>query len=353
MIFEKNGIKVEIVLKSINTLNGAKMMALRCRYPRIIHAEVKTHSQLKTNSASSRAVPVKAMNESILNDIAMPVRFGANQGGMQDKGVEHDGRVYHPSHMVNFNGRNAWQVVADEAVGWSDALDEAGYHKQVCNRLTEPFQWMNVVMSGSEWANFLWLRCDEDADPTLQVLADLCLQAYLHDSWDELGEGDWHLPFVYYRRDENGKQQFYTYEMDCSDSHTNGYQYEVALTLEEAQLVSMSVAAQASFRKADATLEKALKIKDKLFGGRKVHASPSEHQAKVVRDPYIWPCEETDYPSCTDLYDMPDGITHITKDGRYGSGNLIGWIQLRQLIDNNYQSNMGAVIAELTSSQQE
>ena len=343
MIFEKGGIRVEVVLKSINTLSGTKMMTLRCHYPRIIHAEVKTHSQLKTNSASSRAVPVRAMNESILNDVAMPVRFGANQGGMKDKGVEHDGRVYHPSHMVNFNGRNAWQVVADEAVGWSDALDEAGYHKQICNRLTEPFQWMDVVMSGSEWANFLWLRCDEDADPTLQVLADLCLQAYLHDSWDELGEGDWHLPFVqYWRCPKTNKQLWYTYDVNGDD---------IDLTLEEAQLVSMSVAAQASFRKADATLEKALKIKDKLFGGRKVHASPSEHQAKVVREPYIWPCEETDYPSCTDLYDMPDGITHITKDGRYGSGNLIGWIQLRQLIDNNYQSDMDTVIAELTSSQ--
>lgn len=345
MIFEKGGIRVEVVLKSINTLSGTKMMTLRCHYPRIIHAEVKTHSQLKTNSASSRAVPVRAMNESILNDVAMPVRFGANQGGMKDKGVEHDGRVYHPSHMVNFNGRNAWQVVADEAVGWSDALDQAGYHKQICNRLTEPFQWMDVIMSGSEWANFLWLRCDEDADPTLQVLADLCLQAYLHDSWDELGEGDWHLPFVqYWRCPKTSKQLWYTYDVNGDD---------IDLTLEEAQLVSMSVAAQASFRKADATLEKALKIKDKLFGGRKVHASPSEHQAKVVREPYIWPCEETDYPSCTDLYDMPKGVTHITKDGRYGSGNLIGWIQLRQLIDNNYQSDMDVVIDELTSSQHE
>lgn len=344
MTFEKNGIKVEIVLKSINTLNGAKMMTLRCHYPRIIHAEVKTHSQLKTNSASSRAVPVKAMNESILNDVAMPVRFGANQGGMQDRGVEHDGVVDLPLLEDGYSGRGAWCNAAHTAIEISNALSDAGYHKQICNRLTEPFQWMDVVMSGSEWANLFWLRCDPDADPTLQVVADLCLQAYLHDSWDELGEGDWHLPFVHYRRDEAGKQQFYTY-------HAEGQ--EVALTLEEAQLVSMSVAAQASFRKADATLEKALRIKDKLFGGRKVHASPSEHQAKAVREPYIWPCEETDYPSCTDLYDMPDGITHITKDGRYGSGNLIGWIQLRQLIDNNYQSDMDTVIAELTSSQHE
>lgn len=345
MIFEKGGIRVEVVLKSINTLNGAKLMTLRCHYPRIIHAEVKTHSQLKTNSASSRAVPVKAMNESILNNVAMPVRFGANQGGMQDQGTEHDGVVEFLDDFDFYTGREVWDLAARQAVEVGQALSDAGYHKQVCNRLTEPFQWMDVIMSGSEWANFLWLRCDDDADPTLQVLADLCLQAYLHDSWDELGDGDWHLPFVQsWRCPKTNKQLWYTYDVNGDD---------IDLTLEEAQLVSMSVAAQASFRKADATLEKALRIKDKLFGGRKVHASPSEHQARVVRDPYIWPHGETEYPSCTDLYDMPKGVTHITSRGAYGSGNLIGWIQLRQLIDNTYQPDVDAVIAELTSSQHE
>jgi hypothetical protein len=332
--FEKDGIVVELVLKSINTLNGARMMTLRCHYPRIIHAEVKTHSALKTNSASSRAVPVKAMNESILNDVAMPVRFGANQAGMQDRGSEHNGRVYHPEHMINFNGRDAWQAAAADAVLWADVLSEAGYHKQICNRVTEPYQWMDVIMSGSEWANLFWLRCDEDADPTFQLLADLCLQAYLHDSWDELGEGDYHLPFVHYQRDECGKQQFYTCEIDCSDSYTNGFQYEKPLTLEEAQLVSMSVSAQASFRKADATLEKALVIEQKLFSGKKVHASPSEHQAKVVGIP----------DAIRPFHHVPEGVTHITVEGQYGSGNLIGWVQLRQLIPNNHQSNMEAVL---------
>jgi len=322
--FEKNGVVVELVLKSINSLNGSRMMTLRCHYPRIIHAEVKTHSALKTNSASSRAVPVKVMNESILADIAMPLRFGANQAGMQDQGIEHDAEVSLDGVWCA-NGRCAWGHAAGLAVEVSGALSEAGYHKQVCNRITEPYQYMDVVMSGSEWANFFWLRCDEDADPTLQVLADLCLQAYQHDSWDNLDDGDWHLPFVQYERGYHGEQLWYTYDVNGG---------EVPLTLEEAKLVSMSVAAQSSFRKADATLEKALVIKEKLFSGKKVHASPSEHQAMVVGVP------NTTQPFCY----APKGITHITADGRYGSGNLIGWIQLRQLIPNNHQANIEVVI---------
>jgi len=323
--FEKDGVIVELVLKSVNTLNGARMMTLRCHYPRIIHAEVKTHSALKTNSASSRAVPVKAMNESILSDIAMPLRFGANQAGMQDKGIDHDAEV-NLDGVWCLNGRCAWDHAAGLALEVSGALSEAGYHKQVCNRITEPYQYMDVVMSGSEWVNFFWLRCDEDADPTLQVLADLCLQAYQHDSWDLLGGGDWHLPFVQYWRCPNTNSQLW-YNYDANGD-------EIDLTLEEAQLVSMSVAAQASFRKADASLEKALVIKEKLFSGKKVHASPSEHQSMVVGIP----------DAIRPFHYVPEGVTHITVDGRYGSGNLMGWIQLRQLIPNNHQTNIEVVI---------
>lgn len=325
MKFEKGGVVVELVLKSINTLNGARIMTLRCHYPRIIHAEVKTHSALKTNSASSRAVPVKAMNDSILNDVAMPLRFGANQAGMQDKGGEHDGVIDFLDNFDFYTGREVWEMAAHSAINYSNNLSDAGYHKQVCNRLTEPFQYMDIVMSGSEWANFFWLRCDEDADPTLQVVADLCLQAYQHDSWDLLCAGDWHLPFVQYRRHEDGKQHFYTFD---------AYDGAVPLTLEEAKLVSMSVCAQASFRKADASLEKALIIKEKLFSGKKVHASPSEHQAKVVGTP-----DET-----RPFYYVPEGVTHITVGGQYGSGNLLGWVQLRQLIPNNHQGDINKVL---------
>jgi hypothetical protein len=156
------------------------------------------------------------------------------------------------------------------------------------------------------------------------VLADLCLQAYQHDSWDVLSEGGWHLPFVQYERGYHGEQLWYTYGINGG---------EVPLTLEEAKLVSMSVAAQSSFRKADVTLEKALVIQEKLFSGKKVHASPSEHQAQVVGVP------NTIQP----FYYAPEGVTHITVDGQYGSGNLIGWVQLRQLIPNNHQSDMNKV----------
>lgn len=337
--FKKDGIIVELVLKSINTVTGDKMMTLRCHYPRIVHAEVKTHSQLKTNSASSRAVPVSAMNKSILDDIAKPIRFGANQSGMQDKGVDHDGLIDVSDTFDFYTGREVWDMAASSAIVYSNALADAGYHKQVCNRITEPFQYMDIVMSGSEWANFFWLRVDPDADPTFVTLAELCLEAYLCDGWDLLYEGDWHLPFVRYSRNEStGKQEFYIVNVDDSDSYTNGYEYKQELTLDQAKLISMSVCAQSSFRKSDYSLEKALAIEPKLFSGNKVHASPSEHQAQAIGNADM---------ECFSFNNIPKGVTHVNIKGEYCSGNLIGWIQLRQLLDNNYQSNMDDVLRNL------
>ncbi len=170
-IYKKGQVSVEAVLKSINVCNGQKIVTFKRTYPRIIHAEMLKHSMTKCNTASSRAIPVKTMNETILDEVAMPVRFGQNQAGMQDKGGEHDAPVV--INGVAYSPQEAWEYAAKQAVKVSNAFAEAGYHKQVCNRLTEPFQFTVDVFTATELANLFWLRCDKDADPTAQVLAEL------------------------------------------------------------------------------------------------------------------------------------------------------------------------------------
>ena len=314
--YMNSNITVTALLKSVNVHNGKKMMTLRVKYPRIIHAEKLKHSQLKCNTSSSRAIPVKQNNQYILSDVAMPVRFGKNQSGMQDCGeldnpVVIDGKSYTP--------QQAWEYAAGLMCKVSDAFADAGYHKQVCNRLTEPFQYTEAVFSGSEWANFFWLRCDQDADPTIKVLADLCFQAYADDDdWQLLSHGQWHLPYV-----------------DCKfiDGEQVFYQEDKQLTLQEAKLISMSTCAQASYRKEDNSLEKALVVEGRLFSGKKVHASPSEHQAMA-------------FNMFSDAFDGT-GITHHNKQGDLCSGNLVGWVQFRQLINNNVQNDIDLVIDEV------
>ncbi len=58
---------------------------------------------------------------------------------------------------------------------------------------------------------------------------------------------------------------------------------ETDISLSEAIKISASLCAQVSYRKADESLDKAIKIHDRLVKSIPVHASPFEHQATPTK----------------------------------------------------------------------
>jgi hypothetical protein len=290
------------------------------------------------NAASSRAIPVAKMLEMVREHPAMPVRFGANQAGMQDKGIDHDGLVYckglvHPE-LVGTVGRetfekaieqahvpaeDAWFLAAMSASEFAEAFSDAGYHKQVGNRLIEPFQWMKTVMTTTEDANWFWLRDHKDADPTIEALAIAMREAKKLSKAVTLKSGEWHTPYY--------AEGFWKPE----HKDTEGWYDKSGMRLEDALAISSSCCAQVSYRKLDDTLEKAQMVYERLVGSEPVHASPFEHQAT--------PMESVNWKTHTNIKPFPqtwqDGVTHVDRDGNLWSGNFKGWVQHRQLIPNN------------------
>lgn len=315
----KAGIKATVLKHSESINSGKQLVTFEIEYPRIILAELNTHRMLSKNSASSRAIPFNKMLESLKG---RPVRFGQANPGMQDKGVDFNAQVAVPG--VEANNRaggpifidisEAWSEAKSDAVGWASALYEAGYHKQVYNRLLEPFQMMKTVISGTEWANFYWLRNHEAADPTLQELARCMQEAHKKSIPYALHPGEWHLPYV-------------TFEAGL-------YSIEgQVLTLEEAKKVSAARCAAVSFRNTDYTLEKSLQVFERLVGDERKHASAFEHQATPMNEVgYCSPSSAAaNLPFAPSTWQ--DGISHVDKKGQLWSGNFCGWIQHRKLID--------------------
>lgn len=309
-------ISAKIIAHSHNG-RGNEIITFELEYPRIIHSELMTHRLFSRNAASSRAIPVKTLIEMVRNEPAMPYRFGANQPGMQDKGVEHDGIV-----GAGYTGREWWKLAALSAARFAEELAEAGYHKQIANRLLEPFQRMKTVLTATEYENFWWLRVDADADPTIEALAIAMHKEYEASEPELLQPGQWHTPYVYHSTDIKGNFAGY-YILD-----ENG-EWPVDLTLEEAKSISASCCAQVSYRRLNSTKDKALDIYGRLLTGRKVHASPFEHQGT--------PMEEIDGYKNMQEYKCgwEDGVTHMDRDGDLWSANFKGWIQHRQLLDNH------------------
>lgn len=302
MEFE-NYIKATIIQDSV--CMGKRITTFELEYPRFIHAELMTHRQFSRNAASSRAIPIEKMIQHVLDQPAAPIHWGANQAGMQAK--------QELGEFAKNNAKTIWRLALDSAISWAKELSRSGLHKQIANRVTEPFQIMKTIVTATEFDNWFWLRDHEDAQPEIKDLAAKMLAQMQTSKPMEIVPGEWHVPYVSRVRNLSTLKLAYCLGREI-------------ITLEEAQMVSASCSAQVSYRKTDDSLDKAKMVFDRLINSAPVHASPVEHQATPMQS------------SASHLGDVglwEEGITHVDRKGHYWSGNFKGWIQFRQLIPNN------------------
>lgn len=289
-------IKATIIADSISAHTNQRITTLELEYPRFIHSELMTHRQFSRNAASSRAIPIDKMIEQVQTNPAIPIHWGLNQSGMQAKDEQ--------ASIVDC--LHAWNNALYSAVEHAKALQSLGLHKQIVNRILEPFQMMKTLVTATNFDNFFNLRCHKDAQPEIKELADKMYQALQESEPEFLQVGEWHTPYVGHYREPNGKLMYGTVE--CS------YDLDTAIK------ISCSCSAQVSYRKNDTSIKKALAIYDKLMNSEPVHASAFEHCATPI--PLSAPKQ-------------PDGITHVTVDKKICSGNFTNWVQYRQLIPNH------------------
>lgn len=179
-------IKSKILLDSINEKTHDRLTTFEIHFPRFILPELNTHRMLAKNSSSSRARPVEKVIEDVLNNCAEPLHWGKNQPGMSAKEeIEEIEKA-----------KKAWFAARDFATARARELLKLGIHKQVANRVLEPFMMHTTIVSGTEFNNFFMLRCHPDAQPEIKALADLMKEQYLKSIPLSLKPGDWHVPMI-------------------------------------------------------------------------------------------------------------------------------------------------------------
>lgn len=334
-------IRAEVIADSINEY-GNRLTTFQLRYPRWIHAEGRTHRQLSIgeqgdfedlwweprtpslmedpalsrNASSSRAIPVEKLIQDVLDDPAVPMFWGANQRGMQAGGEcnvmvdigkelsvpnEH-GRLWEDNLVER---EEAWLAARDAAIKFARAFDESGYHKQIVNRLLEPFSHINVVVSATEWTNFYGLRRHKDAEPHIHLLADRMWEAQQASTPVSLRPGDWHLPYV------SEDDQLYLVDW-LGRNHK-----PIDLLPQYATKLSVARCASVSYKTVDGldmTPDRALSLYDRLLKAQPLHASPAEHQATP----------DMKSRSAT------TGVEKWMKPHR--QGNFVGFIQYRKTL---------------------
>lgn len=274
-------IRARVVADSVSRA-GVRLTTMELRYPRFIHSELMTHRVFSRNAASSRAIPVARMLAQVTDDPALPVHWGADRPGMQAR-EELDG-------PARASALSCWLAARDQAVERVRELLALGLHKQVANRLLEPWQWIVTLVTATDWDNFYALRDHPDAQPEMQGLAAAMLAAHNGSVPAVVELGGWHLPYVAQAN-----------ELDARAVYAAHQAFPDRTAMACGLACSVARCARVSILRHDGQApdpEADVRLHDRLLAAG--HMSPFEHQAT----PQNPPLER--------------------------SGNLLGWNQYRK-----------------------
>ncbi len=240
----------KIIADSVNPC-GDRLTTFVLTYHRFIHAEMLTHRVFARNASSSRAIPVEKMIKLVEEQEVYPLHWGKTQKGMSAR-----------EEITDIDkAREIWGEVRQDAIKHAKRLVEIGIHKQVVNRLLEPFSTITVICSGTEYQNFFNQRCHPDAQPEIRALADAMKAAYDASEPEKLKADCWHIPFF-----------------EDSD--------KAMVWFNDLIKVAVGRCARVSYLNHDGkrNLDDDIKLHDRLLASQPPHLSPFEHVAMAMPD---------------------------------------------------------------------
>lgn len=272
--------QAKVLAHSRSEQTGSEILTFQLRYPRFVHSQFLTHRVFSRNSSSSRAVPVAKTIEEVREQTAMPIFWGRNQPGMQP-GEE----VENVDEAMGW-----WLAAADMAAAFAEEGMDLGLHKQIVNRILEPFTWMDTVVTSTEWENWYNLRLhpqnDEQrekhpAQEEIRHLAYVMHEAQKASTPRILKPGEAHLPYILERE-------------------------RTAFDLTTLCKLSAARCARVSYKNHDGTepdVDKDFRLAQRLAADK--HWSPFEHQA----------------------------VAYSSSSTRYAANFSPGWIQHRKVLE--------------------
>lgn len=360
-----------------NRAGEYRLTSYEITLPRMVLAEFNTHTVLSRNSASSRAIPVKKQLRRVLEDPFIPFYWGKNVPGMQAPEPIPEDRVPEAewawlrarnkaaiSVMELLIGAEPLRRIVTEQSGerpdsFTDAVAEMqdelllaileevielfedksqadhilNVHKQLANRLLEPFMWHTIITTATEWRNFFALRSHNDAQPEIRVIAEM-----MRDVYGMSLPGDANNDKMRYKPYRDWAEAGYTVseplELAADEWHTPlltreqmnryGIDWDVACD------VSVGRCARVSFLTHEGREnweEDVALARNRLQPSG--HMSPFQHVGRPMRDDELRPI--------THLYEE-DGDMQIGWNGEFDawSGNFQGFVQYRKTLPHEY-----------------
>lgn len=289
-------VETPIIIADSTSPEGIRLITWQLRYWRPIHSELMTHRVFSRNAGSSRARPSQAIIDQVMRDPWGPLHWGANQAGMQANEELSD--------VKKDLAERRWKTAATEAAFQAQDMNRIGAHKQIVNRLLEPFTYIDVVLSGTDFANWYALRDHKDAQPEIRELASLMKEVQAHSEPTLLQPGEWHLPYI--TEEDWAEARTYIYGL-----HEHSHSIPKERIVELLKKASAARCARVSYKLHDGSktdFAKDLDLFERLLVSQPLHASPAEHIAS------------------------PDVLVDNAWQQPKLHGNLHGWVQYRRTL---------------------
>ena len=233
--------------------------------------------------------------------------------------------IYESNEDVSATLQEWWSYCSKKVTKSAILMASLGVTKQIANRILEPFMYHTVLVTATEWENFFELRCPKYRTPVTQLiepqrswkdlinahgneiniklleenrnniifklqhnegageihimdLAEKMWDAYNEYEFEELKEGEWHIPFNI--KGDESKFPLYKQKIwENKQAPTNGH-IELAIKVATARCARISYETLGDSPVID--YEKDIKLHDDLLSMG--HMSPFEHCAKVMNN---------------------------------------------------------------------
>lgn len=258
-------IKAKIVQDS-SLPTGERLLTFSVMYGRLIHSELLRHRAASHSVKSSRAIPTHKYRAEVMENIYVPVKFGTKKKGMQ---------AGEPTFLTKFYGEKIWKLSSKFACFFHWMMEKFGIHKEVANRVLEPYVWVEetITVEADALKEIANLRVHDDAQEDVRRIVEEMVYEMDKSTPVELNQGQWHVPYVVRRQVEN--------EMIYTDNTGN------KLTLDQAIICSAARCARSSYANHDNSMssyDKDIGLAKQLVGSEPMHLSPFEHQARPFTD---------------------------------------------------------------------
>lgn len=172
---------------------GDKILTFVIKMPKFLVAQFNTHSMVRRNSASTRAIPTATQTKRIDSDMFIPPVWTLNKKGMA--GTE----ILSPELSMYLNSELTRYYTDVHEPFYTSLSEKYKIHKQHLGRYSEPFMWTEVCATANEewFQDVVRQRDNEHAQPEFQIIGHhLGIILSSGVKYDLLSKDEWHTPFL-------------------------------------------------------------------------------------------------------------------------------------------------------------